>query len=601
MFSFDVIVVCLVILCLLVSLYFEFVRPATSFLIAVIVLNIFGILTPAEALNGFANEQLAVILFLLILGKIYQKRPLIEAFFIRILGKVKTSKGFMYRILPIVAVSSAFINNTPLVAMLIPFFHSWCKKKGIAPSKLLIPLSYTAILGGCATLIGTSTNLIVNGLVEAASPIYNKLNTEYYLEPLGIFDFSFVGVPMIVIGLLYIFFFSDKLLPSKTDVLAEFKEKSREYIVETQIAGKSPLIGKTIEDAHLRNLKGLYLTEILRDGQMIVPVSPGMHLREGDALIFAGDTESIADLVKQSSGLPSPKIVEKFRREKMDILEVVISYNSSLIGKKVRYSDFRGKYDAAIFAIHRNGEKLSGKIGDIILKAGDVLLLVTGSDFGKREVETHDFYFISKVREVHQYNIKKASILIGGTVLAIALAAMGVASLFQSLLVLLAILLLFKVTTIEDIRTGIDYNLIVIIALGLALGVAMINTGAADIIANYFISLFKPLGVIGMMFGIFLVASMLSAVIFNAPAAVIIFPIALSVAINMNLNPIPFILLVVYGVDTSFATPFGYQTNLMVYGPGGYSFRDFFRIGLPLTLIYMVVCVFILAYMFNLL
>ncbi|MBL4578626.1 MAG: hypothetical protein JKX74_09145, partial [Flavobacteriales bacterium] len=446
MFSFEIILVFAVVVFLLIALYTEFIRPATSFFVAIVVLNIFGILTPKEVLHGLANEQLAVIIFLLILGKIFQKRPLIDAFFNRAMQKVKTRRGLMYRMILFVAAFSAFLNNTPLVALLIPYVHSWGKRNGIAPSKLLIPLSYAAILGGCATLIGTSTNLIVNSLVAEQTMIPD-------LKPLGIFDFSLVGVPMIFIGSIYLFLFADKLLPAKSDVFADFKEKSREYIVQTRIRADSNLNGKTISEANLRHLQGLFLIEIVRDDEIIAPVSPNRYLQTGDVLIFAGNTETVADLVKPSSGLPIPKIVEKYRREKMDIIEVVISYNSSLIGKKIRHSDFRGKHDAAIFAVHRNGEKLSGKIGDMIPKAGDVLLLVAGGDFALREEEIHDFYFISKIREIKKYSVKKASILIGGTILALALAIGGVTSLFQSLLVLLAGLLLFRVTTIKDIRT----------------------------------------------------------------------------------------------------------------------------------------------------
>jgi len=590
--TYEIALVFAVIAFLLISLYTEFIRPAYAFFIVIVVLNLFGILTPTEVLHGLANEQLAVIVFLIALGRIFQKRPLIDAFFNRALNRVKTRAGLMSRMLPFVAVFSAFLNNTPLVAMLIPYIHSWGKKNEIAPSKLLIPLSFAAILGGCSTLIGTSTNLIVNSLLVGEG-------AQYDLEPLGIFEFSYVGVPMIVIGLLYIVA-AHKLLPEKKDVFADFQERTREYIVETQIAPDSQLIGKTVEEAHLRHLKGLFLTEIFRGSQVIAPVSPSSYLLEGDVLIFAGNTEKIADLVKQSIGLTLPHMVEKYRQEQVDIVEVVISYNSSLIGKKVRDSDFRGTYDAAILAIHRNGEKISGKIGDMGLKSGDVLLVVAGTGFGKHEVEERDFYFISKIREIPKQNIKKAALLIGGTVLAIGLAIAGVASLFQTLLVLLAVLLMFRVTSLTDIRASIDYNLIVIIALGLALGVAMIKTGVADMIANSFVAIFEPLGVIGVMFGIFLVSNILSAFMFNAAAAVIIFPVSLSIALTMNVNPVPFVLLVAFGVGTSFITPIGYQTNLMVYGPGGYSFWDFFRIGFPLTLIYMVVCVIILAYQYKL-
>ncbi len=585
----EIIIVSIVLIFIIISLYTELMGPAFTFLIGVVILGIFGILTPKEILSGLANEQIIVIILLLLLGDIIRKSNLIDRLFDKAFRKATTYRGFLARMIAIVAGFSAFLNNTPLVAIMIPYVHNWSKRNNITPSKLLIPLSYAAILGGCATLIGTSTNLIVNGMVTDQMIVPG-------LEPLGMFDFTIVGLPMIILGTIYLLLFSNKLLPSKKDVISDFSTQTREYLVEAMVKTNSKFVGKTIGNAGLRNLKGLFLAEILRKDKRISAVSPYEIVREEDVLVFAGDTKTIAEMVNADVGLELTQIGMFSKKTHTEVLEIVVSHNSTLIDKTVRESGFRGKYDAAILAIHRNGERISGKIGQVKLKAGDVLLLLAGDDFAKRSADTHDFYLISKVREFRKLEWYQTAALFGGTALAITLSAMGVISLFMALIILLIIIQLLGITSPKDIAKSIDFNLGIIIALSLAFGTAMVKTGMAHIVANFIISVFKPFGPYGLLFGIFLITNIMASYITTQVAAVLIFPISVTAAINLGLPPVPFILIVSFAAAANFLTPIGYQTNLMVYGPGGYSFRDYFKIGLPLTVLYMIVAVTVLYY-----
>jgi di/tricarboxylate transporter len=591
MITFDVIIVFIVLLFILISLYKEILGAAFTFVIAVVTLGFFGILTPKEILSGFANEQVFVIILLLLIGDIIRRTGILESIFDGFFRTARTMKGFMGRMMMLIAFFSAFLNNTPLVAIMMPYVNNWSKRNNISPSKLLMPLSFAAILGGCVTLIGTSTNLIVSGMVIDQSIVPG-------LRPLEIYDFSYVGVPMVVLGLLYLFFFSNKMLPSKSDAMADFSQNSREYLVEAQVRRKSQLIGKTVEEAGLRNLKGLFLVEIIRGSYKIKAVSPDVILEQDDILIFAGDTHTVAEMVNSKSGLTLPSVGMMYRKKKTEVVEIVISYNSSLLNKTVKEVRFRAKYDAAVIAVHRNGEKISGKIGDIVLKPGDVLLLFTGEDFVNRTAHTQDFYFISKVRDFHKVEGYKVAVMLGGLFLAIILAAFKLVSLFMGLLVLIIAAFALKIANPKVLPKAIDYNLALIIVLSLALGIAMRKSGAAELIADFIISVFMPFGKVGLLFGIYLITAFLGAYIGNKAAVALVFPISLTMAANLDFQPMPFILVVSFSAAANFITPVGYQTNLMVYGPGGYSFNDFFRLGFPLTVLYMIVTVSILSIMY---
>ncbi|MCB9186231.1 MAG: SLC13 family permease [Flavobacteriales bacterium] len=573
------------VLFLLVALYSGKIRAEVAFFSAVMFLTVFGVLTPKEAISGFANEQLAVIILLLILSDTIRKTNVMDALFNRLFKGTKSQRSFVGRMMLFIAPASAFFNNTPLVAMMMPYVHSWSKRNGMSPAKLLIPLSYVTIVGGCMTLVGTSTNLIVNGMAVDAG-----------LPGLDIFDFTWIGLPLAIVGGLYLFFFSDRLLPKHKDAVAEFSEDWREYFVETEVGQTSSLIGKTIQQAGLRNLKGNFLVEIARNERIITPVSPTHILRSYDRLIFTGGLDTIQDMVKAEMGLSLPKTCEADHLS--DVVEVVISYNSSLIGKTVKDSDFRGKYDAAIVAVHRNGEKLSGKLGDVELQAGDALLLFAGRDFYKRATE-NAFYTISRKQNVRVQG-RKALYVILGVLASILVSATTPIPLFTCLLIVLAGTLLGGILTATEVRKGLDVNLLTIMAFGLALGKALINSGAADIIAETVLNVGKNLGPIAVIAGIFVVTNILGAYMTNKAAVALIFPISVSLAHSMNLPVEPFVLVVAFGGAASFITPIGYQTNLMVYGSGGYNFKDFMKIGLPLTLIYITLSTILLAVRYDL-
>jgi di/tricarboxylate transporter len=591
--SFEILIITLVLAFIIISLYTEWIGPAFTFLIGVIVLGLFRILTPREILSGLANEQIAVIILLLLLGNMMSKSDLIDRLFDRVFRKTTTYRGFLSRMTFLVAAFSGFMNNTPLVAIMMPYAHSWGKRHNIRPSKLLIPLSYATIFGGCATLIGTSTNLIVNGMVTDQLLIPG-------LEPLELFDFTAAGLPMILIGSLYLIFFSNRLLPDREDVISDFSTRSREYLVEAQIRSKSPIIGKSIEEAQLRNLPGLYLVEVRRGNIDLPAVSPTMILLEGDVLTFAGDTQTIADMINANNGLTLTEVGMYRRKKHTDVIEVIISYNSSMVNKTVKEANFRARFDGAILAVHRNGERIPGKIGNVRLRAGDVLLVLVGEDFMPRATDTQEFYLLSHIREFRKLKWWQNLTLFGGAALAIAASALGFISLFMALMILIILILVIGISSPKDIPKNIDYNLAIIIVLSLALGTAMIKTGMADMIAKFIVGIFIPLGAVGLLTGIFFITNLLASYITTKAAAAIIFPISVTAALQMGLPTMPFILIVAFGSAANFITPIGYQTNLMVYGPGRYKFKDYMKIGLPITIIYMIVCVAVLSLWYGL-
>lgn len=590
MHTFDIILVYGVIIFIIISLYFNLLGAGFTFLIGVTVLGVFGVLTPKEMLIGASNEQIAVIILLLLLGNIYRKTALLDKMFDKIFVRINSHQRFTSRVMLLIAPMSAFLNNTPLVALMMPYAYDWSKKYNQPISKILLPLSYAAILGGCATLIGTSTNLIVNGMVVEA-------HIEG-VETLGLFDYTIIGTAMIVIGYFYMRFIGHRLLPANYITSQNVEKNAREYVVEAQISPNSGLIGKTIEEAKLRNLDGLFLFQIIRNGQEIAAVPNDTILLSNDILMFAGKTSSIAQLYEQKKGLTMPSVGMFARKKNLDIVEIVISDNSYLSNKTLKSQNFRSKFDSTVIAVHRNGEKIQGKLGLVKLKPGDTLLLLTGGKFGELAQNTKDFYIISKVKEIRKLKPFQSWTLIVGTFLAILLSSLGLIKLFLALVILISLLLILNVTNPKELAKSIDYDLAFIIAMALALGVAMQKTGVAEILANVMIEIFRPWGDVGLLSGLYIITAILAAFVTNKAAVALIFPIAISIAGDIGHNAMPFILTVSFAAAANFMTPIGYQTNTMVYGPGGYKFRDFLRVGTPLTVIYGVVTIIILLQMY---
>lgn len=587
--DWEIAVVIGLILFLIIALYKEVARPAMILFMVVTVLICTRILSPEEALSGFANKQLAVIILLLVIGNILKKSTIVDSAFSKIMNLNDSPTRFLGKMTFSMGILSAIFNNTPLVAMGIPYVIKWSKEQKLAPSKFLIPLSYATIFGGGITLIGTSTNLVVNAMAVQSGEV-----------SLGIFDFTPVGAIMLVIGILYLVFIAPKILPSKNNKIDDLMDTARKYFVETVVEPSSSLIGQSILNAGLRNLEGLFLIELQRDEKMIRPVSSQEILQENDILFFAGGIEKIAELTNPALGLSIPKASGLDQIDKENMAEVVVSHNSKLAGQKIKETDFRGKYDGAVLAVHRNGERIWGQLGEVTLKPGDILVVMAGKDFRKRVQSDPSFYVLSKLNQKKQVSFTRITTLLVGMFAAILLASTGVLDLFTCLLGVVAAAIILKVTSSKEIFTSIDFNLIVIIALGISLGKAMTNTGTDQLIANALLEHSHGLGAIGILAVLYFSTSTLSALVTTQAAVAITLPVSLKLGHLLELPIEPFILIIAFAGAANFMTPIGYQTNLMVYGPGGYSFKDFFKVGWPITLIYWIVAVATLTYTYDL-
>lgn len=596
--NIEIIEVITVVLFLMLALYFDWFRPLLTFILAITILCIFKILEPKEALVGFGNDQIGVILMLLILSDIINKANVLDLLVKRVFRPGLSYNRFMKRMMVGTSAISAFVNNTPLVAIMLPYVNEWAKRKKISPSKVLLPLSYATMLGGTITLIGTSTNLVVNGLAQEAA------KTNPGIPSLGLFDFTPVGLPIAIVGILYLYFIGTKLLPARKNPLDDIKEKTREYIVETVVPGGSKYIGKSIDEASLRNLRGLYIVEIIRNNKVIAPVAPEEIIEENDSLIFAGDVETLIDIVKLSKDLSLPKQKYLSDKENLNLVDCIVSNGSSFAGLTVRETNFRTIYDGAIVAISRDGERISGKLGDVVIKSGDVLFVIGGNDFKELVAERNELFIISETKEVGNLNKGKITFLTVGTVLAFLLPAFDILPLFVTLLILLCSIAIFKIARLNDIKKTVDLDLVLILALSLGIGKAISKSGADVLFAKGIIDLVAPVGsVAAVLFGVYLVTNILAMLVTNKAAVAITFPIAVSAAHQIGLANeamTPFILAVALAGSAEFITPYGYQTNLMVFGPGGYKFKDYIRVGLPLTILYMIVCVGILSFMYDL-
>ncbi|MDW8332146.1 MAG: SLC13 family permease [Cyclobacteriaceae bacterium] len=566
---------------LVLSLYREWFNPALSFFLVVLTLLVMGILTPVEVLQGLSNPQLIVI-FLLMMVTAGMRELLGDRFFLNLFSLSLSPRAFLLRLMVSVSTVSAFLNNTPIVAFLIPYVKEWAEKKGVPVSKFLIPLSYATILGGMITVVGTSTNLILAGLM-----------TSRELPMPAFTDFLYLGLLVTVAGWIYLYFWGYYLLPAHRSRLEAVRQNRTEYIVETMLYPDSPLSGKTVRDAGLRNLRDLFLVEIIRKGEVISPVTPDEVLQPNDLLFFSGNTQAISNLIQLHEGL---RLSEQPVNGAFHFLEAVVPAHSDLIGKRIRDSDFRKRFNASIVAIHRNGKKVAGKIGEMTLAGGDFLLLLTGENQAVTTDDNH-LYFISRPQKLNGRKPMLKSLIAVAVILLLAAGISGLLPLFSAALGALCIFLFSGVLNYEQLRKNLDFSLLIVLVSSLAIATALDKTGTADRLAGLILAASSASDVTLALAVLFVATIMLTAIITNPAAVSMMFPVALSLAEKLELDPMPFCMAIAFAASGDFMTPIGYQTNLMVYGPGGYSFRDFVRVGTPFTLIYCTVCItFILWY-----
>ncbi len=534
-----------------------------------------GILTPAQALAGFANEGMVTVGVLYVVVTGVRETGGIAWIVQRVLGQPRSTQHAQIRLMVPTAVISAFLNNTPVVAMFIPAVKDWAKRYRLSVSSLMIPLSYAAIVGGTCTLIGTSTNLVVNGL----------LMSETELGGLRMFDIAWVGVPALLVALVYVAVVSKWLLPERQPVMSQFSN-AREYTVQMSVETAGPLLGKTITEAGLRHLPGLYLIEIERQGRVIPAVSPDERLESNDHLLFAGIVESIVDLQNIRGLQPATNQILKIDapREERRLIEAVVSNTCPLVGKSIRDGRFRDVYNAAIVGVARNGQRLKEKIGDIVLRAGDTLLLVTKPSFVAQQHNSRDFFLVSLIEDAqpmrHDKALTATLILLGMVFVAVS----GLLSMLQAAMLAAGLMIITRCTRGRIARRAIDWQVLLVIGASFGIGNALQTTGAAQVIAEGLISLTgdSPLYALA---AVFTATALFTAVATNNVAAVVMFPIALATANALGVSFMPFAMTIMMAASASFATPIGYQTNLMVYGVGGYHFSDYVRIGVPLTIL----------------
>lgn len=569
-----------------------------------LVLLMAGVITPGEAVAGFSNEGMITVGVLFVVGAGIRETGGVDWIASRLFGRARTVSGAIARLVAPTMVLSAFMNNTPLVAMLIPAVNDLARMQRIAASKLMIPLSYAAILGGTCTLIGTSTNLVVQGLLVREAALQQEaaargetVPDKFRVAPLRMFDISWVGVPAALAGGAYLVFVARWLLPDRRPAISTLDDP-KEYTVEMQVEADSPLVGKTIEQAGLRHLPGLFLAELDRGGHPIPAVSPQEVLRGGDRLLFVGIVESIVELQRIRGLVPATEDVFHLKapRPQRCLIEAVVSNTCPLVGMTIRDSRFRSHYNAVVVAVARNGQRLHQKIGDIVLRPGDVLLVEAHPSFADQHKNSRDFFLVSRIERSNPPRHDKALLAVGLLLGMVAAVSLGLVPMLVASLVTAALMLLTRCLSVEAARRSIDWEVLLAIGASFALSGALEKSGAAASLAQ--VAVGWAGGPWISLAVLYLITLLVTELITNNAAAALMFPFALSIARELHVSYLPFVIAVMMAASAGFATPIGYQTNLMVYGPGGYRFRDYLQVGIPLDLLVAAVTVLLLPWLF---
>jgi di/tricarboxylate transporter len=543
------------------------------FLGAITVLMLAGVITPKEAFAGFGNEGLITVGVLCVVAVALEETGGIHWLVQNILRRPRSLRHALWRTMAPTAIFSAFLNNTPQVAMMIPALNTWAKKFGLPPSKLLLPMNYATILGGTCALIGTSTNLVVASMLIGEG------------IHLSLFSIAPVGIPVAVVGILFLLFFTDRLLPDRRPAMSQLANP-REYSLEMLVEATGPLVGQTIEQAGLRHLPGLYLAEIDRRGQILAAVSPQEPLQAKDRLLFVGIVDSVVELQKIRGLTPATQQVFKLEgpRSGRCLVEAVVSGTGPLSGKSVRDIGFRTYYNAVVIAVARSGQRLDQKIGDIELERGDTLLLEARPNFFEEHRNSGDFLLVRRIEDSSPPRHEHASRAILIMLAMIVTASFEWLSMLEASLLAAGLMIATGCVSPQTARRSIDWPILVVIGASFGLSTALEHTGAARAVTESLLALTGTDPGANLIM-IYLVTVLLTNVITNNAAAALMFPFAVSVAHNLGVSLLPFGIAIMMGASAAYATPMGYQTNLMVMGPGGYRFIDYVRLGVPLTII----------------
>lgn len=594
--GFEILLIFGVLFLAFIGLAIDLWSPDAVLLMALAIVVASGVIGLEQALEGFGNTTLVALGSLYVVAAALRESGALDKASAFILGKkTRSIQKILMRLCPSVSVYSAFLNNTPIVAMGIPAIRSWAQKNQIPVSKLLMPLSFAAILGGLCTLIGTSTNLITHGLLQS-----------HGYQGLSFFELAWLGVPCAIAGLLYLIFISPKLTPARRDIRYE-EERKRELLVELEIVPNADVIGKTIEEAGLEGFPGFYLSRINRNDHEIAPVPEDERLREGDHLLYAAQ-RGVAAKVPELSGFPGlklalqpPRDINRGEKKNRELHQVVIKEGSRLVGATVEEAQLLERFGAAVTGIRRKGKRIDQPLREFILHPGDVLLLDTGRGFRGAYEDTEDFFLTSEaggeapgeIEEVkeHRPGGKDLYVSVGVLIGVITLVATGIIHIALAGLLGVGVLLTFNVIEAGEARKSVDWTVLIVIGAALGLGKAMEVSGAAAMIGQWMVDMTSAYGPRAVLAGIVIVTAILTEVITNNGAVALMFPIAVSVAESQGFEARGLFIGITLAASMSLLTPIGYQTNLMVYGPGNYKFTDFFKVGFPLQVILWIVVI----------
>ncbi|HCQ39265.1 MAG TPA: hypothetical protein DIV39_08945 [Verrucomicrobiales bacterium] len=582
--TWEVIVVYVMLLLTVVLFVTDRVRTDIVGLLIVVALGALGILEPKDLLLGFSNEALVTIAAMFVLSAALMRSGLVRA----LGGKLADfSRGspmrFMVMALCAVCFMSAFINNTPVVVVFIPAVLTVCARLGASPSKFLMPISFASMLGGSCTLIGTSSNILI---------------ASYAAEigfGVGMFEFTGVGIVIVLVGMAYLLLFSWRLLPNHTTIASTLSaDEAKEYITQVSIGLDSDLIGKNLADTPLASA-GIKVAELIR-GDHVQRLEADMPLHEGDILLIRGELNKILELDRQHSISIAPDLHDdgsEVKRVEMTLFELMVAPESPLIGQSCRELGLRERFDVSVFALQRRGRHHQREIADLELRMGDILL-VRGTSEALENLRKKDEFILLEGVQDEVVEPHKAPLALGTILMVVLLAATGLAPISVLALGGAAFLVLTGVLTARDAYSSIDWPVLVLIAGMIALGTAMDRTGALEIAAGQLYVATGGWGPHVTLWVFYFMAAALSLLILNKPAAVLCAPLGIELAAKLGCNPEPFIMAVAFAASTAMATPMGYQTNLLVYGPGGYNYRDFVYFGLPLNiLVGIIACLLI--------
>lgn len=582
-----------VVLVTLLLLAMEWLAPDLVLMAALGVVTAGGVLSPEEALQGFADPTVLAIGSLFVVAAGLRSTGALRRAAAFLLGKTRGFKTVLLRLTSATAVSSGFLNNTPIVAMGIPAVLSWSREHDVAPSKLLIPLSYASILGGVCTLIGTSTNLVSDGLLRSSG-----------YPGLGFFELARVGVPLLGLGIVYLVFVAPRFLPDRARMEAlEGSGSLARNIHFHRVPEGSLAEGRTVREAGVTT-PDLQLVRLVRASGRVQQVHPRTTLRRGDRLTFRGDPNEMAATAARLHLEPNDIVLGAHIDDLCELREVVIPEGSELTESKVSGINFPDRFGAVVLGVIRSGRRLD-EVDDVVLRPGDSLFLATREGFIEAFEDSRDFYITggSEVEpdddEVPVWRPTKAK---AGTVILagiVGLATSGVVHISVAALLGAITTVALGLVSPAEARRSIDWSVLLVIGAAIGLGAALRESGAAAILAEWIVTAGEPLGPHGILAALLVASMLFTLVITNNAAVAILFPVAISVAGEQSLDPRPFVVAVTLAASLAFSTPVGYQTNLMVYGPGGYRFSDFVKAGAPLQLVTALVAAVLIPFIWS--